>query len=216
MRRRMLWWLALALISWANASAADKARLAVLDLVPVEFDADEASLLSQQLRYELRAMKRFGLVTRDDLYAMVVGKGLHVASCDDSCLEALGRSLGARWMVAGTIRLRDDEVRIEAQLYDVERGFAFSRITRKADYDLERLQKREMKRLAEELVPPDEGGGVPWWLLVLGGAGGAWFATQGGGSGDAAGDGPRNARDPADPNDPLQGTADIVGTFADE
>lgn len=207
--------IALALVVSAGGAAAEKTRLAVLDLVPVVFAAAEAETLSVRLRQQLRAMKRFDLVARDDLYAMVQGKGLDAEACDDACLEVLGRALGVRWIVAGSLRLDDDEVHIEAQLYDVKRRFAFSRITRKAGYDLQRLEKREMKRLAEELVPPDDGGGVPWWLLVLGGAGGAaWFATQGGdGVGDAVGDGSRDADGPVDP---LTGTAVIIGSIADE
>ena len=215
MSGRMVCTAVLVLALWASTAVAEQARMAVLDLVPVGFDREEAALLSQRLRAEFKAMKRFELVMRDDLYAMVEGKGLEAMDCDDACLEDLGQGLGARWVVSGSIRRRGQEVQIEAQLYDVKRQFAFSQITRKAQYDLERLENREMKRLAEELVPPDEGGGMPWWLLVLGGAGGAvWLAMQSGeGSGDAAGDGNGDPRDPNAPAGSSTGTADIIGTF---
>ena len=45
---------ALVLALWASGAAAEKARLAVLDLVPEAFDRTEALSLSQRLRDELR------------------------------------------------------------------------------------------------------------------------------------------------------------------
>ena len=185
-------------------------RMAVLDLAPSDFDPTEAVLLSQRLRFELDEMRRFELVERSDVYAFIDGKGLDAGACGEICLQTVGRALGAAWVVAGSIRLVGDKVRIEALLYEVESDFTFTQITRNADYDLERLRNKEMRRLARELVPPEKSTGVPWWLLVLGAGGGAaWWATQSGddaGSGNAGGDG----------NGPSQtGSAQIVGTFPD-
>ena len=204
--------IALALVLPVSGAAADKARLAVLDLIPVDIGVTETSLLSTRFRQEFDEMERFDMVSREDLYAQIEGKGFAVASCDDACLDALGQGLGLRWIVSGTIRLENDRVRIEAQLYDIKRKYAFSRITRKAKYDIERLEKREMKHLAEQLVPPEERGGTSWWLVVLGGAGAAvWFFSQGGDDGIAEVDAQSQ-----DPREPLTGTADIIGTFSGE
>ena len=174
-------------------------RMAVLDLKASEFDATEALLLSERLRFELNRMRRYELVERSDLYALADELGLDPGACDERCLATLGKALEVRWVVAGNIQRLGDSVRIEALLFDVSRQFAFSRIAREPRYDIGRLREKEMRRLAEELVPPQEGSAVPWWLLVLGAGGGAaWWATQGAGAGGG-----------------VTGSADVVGTFPD-
>ena len=195
------------LLSLMAAVVDARERMAVLDLTPTDFDATEALLLSERLRYELDEMGRFDLVERADLYAFIDGKGLDAATCDETCLRVVGRALGAAWVVTGSIRPEKDRIRIEASLFEVESDFFFARVTRKTDRDPEHLRDREMRRLARELVPPEESTGVPWWLLVLGAGGGAaWWATQ---SGDDAGNG-NGGGDPS-----RTGSADITGTFPD-
>ena len=86
-----------------------------------------------------------------------------------------------------------------------------SQITRKAKYDLERLEHREINRLAEELVPRTRVGGCP---------GGCWcWAVRE----EVCSLQCRAATSrvllrayPDDPIDPLTGTADVIGTFAGE
>lgn len=199
------------------AVAADaRDRMAVLDLVPSAFDNTEALLLSQRLRHEFDEMGRFDLIERSDLYAFLDGKGLDTATCDDSCLQSVGRALRTEWIVSGSIRRVGDKVHIQGLLYEVKNDFTFAKTTRKVDYDIERLRKKEMRRLAQELVATEGGStGVPWWLLVLGAGGGAaWYVTQSGddttpgsGNGDGGGNGNRGG-------DPSQtGSAAITGTF---
>ncbi len=190
--------------------------MAVLDLVPSSFDHTEALLLSQRLRHEFDEMDRFDMVERSDLYALLDGKGLDTATCDDSCLQAVGRALWTAWIVSGSIRRVGDKVHIQGLLYEVKNDFTFAKTTRKVDYDIERLRKREMRRLARELVPADGGStGVPWWLLVLGAGGGAaWYATQGGDDvtpGGANGNGGSSDNGGGDPSQ--TGSAAITGTF---
>ena len=198
------------LLSLMAAVVDARERMAVLDLTPTDFDATEALLLSERLRYELDEMGRFDLVGRADLYAFIDGKGLDAARCDETCLQVVGRALGAAWVVTGNIRSEKDRVRIEASLFEVENDFFFTRVTRKADRDPRRLRDKEMRRLARELVPPQKSTGVPWWLLVLGAGGGAaWWATQ---SGDDAGNG-NGGNGGGDPS--RTGSADITGTFPD-
>ena len=204
---KQLWLICLPLLAVA-ADARD--RMAVLDLVPSSFDHTEALLLSQRLRYEFDEMDRFNLVERSDLSAFLEGKGVDSATCGDTCLQAIGRALGAEWVVSGSIRMVGDKVHVQGLLYEVKNRFNFAKSTRKADYDLERLRDKEMRRLARELVPADGGStGLPWWLVILGAGGGAaWYATQGG---DDTTPGGGNGNGGGDPS--FTGSAMVTGTF---
>ena len=174
--------LLLACLALIAVAAEARDRIAVLDLVPSAFDHTEALLLSQRLRHEFDEMGRFDLIERSDLYAFLEGRGLDTATCDDSCLRAIGRALGTEWIVSGSIRQVGEKVHIRGLLYEVKNDFIFAQTTRKMDYDIERLRKKEMRRLAQELVATEGGStGLPWWLLVLGAGGGAaWYVTQSG------------------------------------
>ncbi len=208
-----LWLVCLSLLA---VTAEGRDRMAVLDLVPSAFDHTEALLLSQRLRHEFDEMNRFDLIERSDLYAFLEGKGFDTATCDNSCLQAVGRALGTEWIVSGSIRRVGDKLHIQGLLYEVKNDFIFAKSTRKVDDDTERLRKKEMRRLARELVPANGGStGVPWWLLVLGAGGGAaWYMTQSGDDanpGSGNGDGGGNGNGGGDPS--LTGSATITGTF---
>jgi len=208
--------LLLVCLSLLAVAAEARDRMAVLDLVPSSFDNTEALLLSQRLRHEFDEMDHFDMVERSDLYALLEGKGLDTATCDDSCLRAIGRALRTEWIVSGSIRRVGGKVHIQGLLYEVKNDFIFAKTTRKVDYDIERLRKKEMRRLAQELVATEGGStGVPWWLLVLGAGGGAaWYVTQ---SGDDTTPGGANGNGGSGDNgggDPSQtGSAAITGTF---
>ena len=106
-------------LSLLAVAAEARERLAVLDLAPAAFDHTEALLLSQRLRHEFDELDRFDLVERSDLYAFMEGSGLNDATCDDPCLQALGRALGAEWVVSGNIGLVGNVVHLRALLYEV-------------------------------------------------------------------------------------------------
>jgi len=202
----------LACLALIAVAAEARDRMAVLDLVPSAFDHTEALLLSQRLRHEFDVMGRFDLIERSDLYAFLEGRGLDTATCDDSCLRAIGRALGTEWIVSGSIRQVGEKVHIRGLLYEVKNDFIFAQTTRKMDYDIERLRKKEMRRLAQELVATEGGStGLPWWLLVLGAGGGAaWYVTQ---SGDDATPGGANGNGNGGGDPSQTGSAAITGTF---
>lgn len=204
--------LLLACLALIAVAAEARDRIAVLDLVQSAFDHTEALLLSQRLRHEFDEMGRFDLIERSDLYAFLESRGLDTATCDDSCLRAIGRALGIEWIVSGSIRQVGEKVHIRGLLYEVKNDFIFAQTTRKMDYDIERLRKKEMRRLAQELVATEGGStGLPWWLLVLGAGGGAaWYVTQ---SGDAATPGGANGNGNGGGDPSQTGSAAITGTF---
>ena len=179
-------WVACVALLFAGA-VEGRERTAVFDLTPEQFDRAVAQTLSQRLRQEFRRMDHLELVERSDLYAFLVGKGLDMTACDRPCLDAVGRALGARWIVAGRIATAGDRVRIEAMLYDPQQERVSKHVDRKVSADVERLREREMERLARDLSPAKQGGGIPWLLLLLGaGGGGAWWAIQANGTGGSA------------------------------
>jgi TolB-like protein len=203
-----LWLLCLPLLA-VTAEARD--RMAVLDLAPAGFDRTESLLLSQRLRHEFDKNGYFNLVERSDLYAFIEGKRLDDAACDEACLQTIGRALGTKWVVSGSIRSVGNRIHIEALLYDVNDDFILRQVTRKVDLDPERIREKEMRRLVQELVPDGGSTGIPWWLLVLGAGGGAaYWATQ---SGDDTGPGNGNGNDNGGDDPALSGAADITGTF---
>ncbi len=201
------------------SSASDSERLVVFDLAPERFDREQAAGLSERLRRELGSMGHVELIARADLYAYMAGKGLELGGCDPACRDAVAAALGAGWIVAGGIEPVGDEVRIEAMLYDTGKRRVRERVERRVSADPQRLQDREMPRLARDLAPPRRGGGgFPWVLLLLGaGGGGAWLALQDEGKdGGAGGGGPGGGGDGGGgrPGDEF-GAAEITGIFAD-
>jgi hypothetical protein len=94
-------------------------KVAVLDLLACDVDAAEALLLSQHVRDELH--KHADVLTRADLYAALVQKGIETNACaDEDCMAEIGRNAGVKWLVAGSVRLRGGKLRLEAQLYRVD------------------------------------------------------------------------------------------------
>jgi Curli production assembly/transport component CsgG len=101
---------------------AGKQLIAVLDLKPVGATDVQASAVTDRLREELLKTKRFTLVDRSQMQAVLNEQALQQTGCtEQECAVQVGRILGVRKIVAGKVtKISDTQWQISAIVVDVE------------------------------------------------------------------------------------------------
>jgi TolB-like protein/class 3 adenylate cyclase/Flp pilus assembly protein TadD len=100
-----------------NPALPDKPSLAVLPFTNMSGDAEQEYFsdgISEDLITDLSKIPELFVIARHSAFAY---KGRNVD------LRRVGRELGVRWVLEGSVRRADDRVRITAQLIDAENGF---------------------------------------------------------------------------------------------
>src|SRR5262245_50760697 len=90
----------------SNVEAADKQRLAVLDLEAKGVDPASASNMTDLVSVALRKLEVFEVITRADIQQMLsfeANKQMVGCSANSACLAELGGALGVARLVAGSV-----------------------------------------------------------------------------------------------------------------
>lgn len=109
------------------AAAQNKApMLAILELDHKgNVSADDASTLTDRLRVHMLHANTFQILERSKMEAILKEQGFQqsaMACGDDSCSVQLGRLLGVRYLMSGSVSRVDNLYVLNARLLDVERG----------------------------------------------------------------------------------------------
>jgi len=166
-----------------------KIPIAVMDLTPRGLSAEEVGVLSDRLRVELMLTGRFDVMTREQMNRIFEEQRFQLSGfCDDEvCLVEIGKLIGVRKMVAGSIGKVGKLYSVYVWIVDVETGQMSQPC--KADHlgEIEGLQTEVIPRLARclaELATPRKKRIYErWWFWpLLGGmiAGGVVAAMRGG------------------------------------
>ena len=167
--------------------AESKIPIAVMDLTPRGLSADEVRTLSDRFRVELMLTERFDVMTREQMDRIFEEQRFQLSGfCDDEvCLVEIGKLIGVRKMVAGSIGKVGRLYSVSVWMVDVETG----RMRRPCKADLgkvEGLQTEVMSRLARCLAElpssPKKSIFKKWWFwTAFGGmaAGGIVAAMRG-------------------------------------
>jgi len=142
-------------------SAAQKMRLAILDLKPQNVSGPTASMVSDLLRTELFNTGLFRVIERSEMESVLKEQNLQLTGCTDTeCAVQLGKILSARKMLIGTIGRLGTKYIINARIVDVERGeMEFGDSAKAAsEGDLDMAVKVFAKKLAGRINTKNSGG----------------------------------------------------------
>ncbi len=134
-----------------------KMPIAVLDFQPFGISETEAIALTNRLRNELFRVGSFKVVERGMMESILEEQDFQLSGCtSDECLVEVGRLLGARQMVGGSISKVAGTFTVSARMVDVETGEVLS----VSDYDLrgelDDMLTHGMRAVVATLVGSDE------------------------------------------------------------
>ncbi len=139
-----------------NPVPAGKAvNIAVLDLFPgTGIEREKARFLSDILRSFLANDKRFTLVDRNNMEAILKEQGFQISDyCDSSeCSVRVGRLLGVEKMVSGTIGRLGERLMVTLQILDVETGRIDAAAENSCNYCSEEDLPELLRECAQKMV----------------------------------------------------------------
>ncbi|MCH7498331.1 MAG: DUF2380 domain-containing protein [Candidatus Marinimicrobia bacterium] len=154
--RRLTYWPAvlLTLALQTTTLPAQAIPIAILDFDGFGISQTEAIALTNRLRNELFRLGRFEVVDRGMMENILSEQDFQQTGCtSNDCLVEVGRLLGARQMVGGSISKVGGTFTVSARLVDVETGKVLS----VSDFDLrgelDDLLTRGMAQVAARLSP---------------------------------------------------------------
>lgn len=179
-----MWLLTGVLVS--SLMAADKPKLAVLDVQAVGVSNDEAVALGEALTQELSRRGFFEVISSRDIRALLgVERERALLGCgDSSCTAELSGALGARFVLQSTLTKLGDSLQLSLQMLDSEKAQSVARSVRLAK-DTRQLAAFLPWASAEATatpIPPAPSKALPWTLIGVGAvafAGGAILAIDG-------------------------------------
>ena len=138
--------------------------IAVIQLEANGITEVEASALTDRLRNELFKIGSFEVLERSFMNEILAEQGFQQTGCtSDECLVEVGKLIGVRQMVGGSVTRVGDVISVSARLVDVESG----KLLRVSDLDhegeLKDLLRTGMTRVAMEVsgIPIFEKQGEP-------------------------------------------------------
>ncbi|MDP1824154.1 MAG: hypothetical protein Q8L48_12955 [Archangium sp.] len=177
-------WLSVVLLS--TVLAADKPKLAVLDVQAIGVEPEKAAALGEAITQQLSKRGFFEVISSSDIRTLLgVERQKQLLGCgDSSCTAELSGALGARFVLQSSLTKLGDSLQLSLQMLDSGKAQTVARSVRLA---------RDVKQLADVLpwalaeatatpLPPAPSKVVPWLLIGVGAAtvaGGGIIAVDG-------------------------------------
>jgi TolB-like protein len=160
--------------------AADKPKLAVLDVQAVGVPGDQAVAIGEAMTQELSRRGFFEVISSSDIRTLLgVERQKQLMGCGDSnCTAELSGALGARFVLQATLTRLGDSLQLSLQMLDSDKAQSVARSVRLAK-DTRQLAQLLPWALAEATatpLPPAPSKALPWTLI---GVGAATFAIGG-------------------------------------
>lgn len=158
--------LAIPAIVPAAPPARGRARLAVMEIRALDASPAQAELLSEVALTEAAASRRFEVIGRSDIAAIIgLEKQKTMLGCvDDSpCLAEIGGALGVPYLIVGTFGRLGTTFRIDLKLIDTRRSNVLERFGRSVQGRVEELAATVQAGIRELLaaIPEPPGAGAP-------------------------------------------------------
>ncbi len=177
-------WLSLVVLT--AVSAADKPKLAVLDVQPVGVEADQAVALGEAITQQLSRRGFFEVISSSDIRTLLgVERQRQLLGCSDTnCTAELSGALGARFILQSTLTRLGDSLQLSLQMLDSNKAQTVARSVRLAS-NVKQLAEVLPWALAEATatpLPPAPSKALPWTLIGVGAvafAGGGVVAIDG-------------------------------------
>ncbi len=141
------------LLLFVNATAGDKKTIAVLDLIPQNVSANNASVLSEKLRNEFLKTGKYTVVERENMKAILNEQGFQQTGCtSNECVVKVGQLIGVTHMIAGKIGRLNKTYYISIRLIDVEKGVIITSADDAESTSLEQALRDTMGKLAIKII----------------------------------------------------------------
>ncbi len=131
----------------------DTVIVGVLDLKATNVDEGEVEVISERLRFYIGNQPVFQLIERAEMFRIMEEVGFQqLGTCDDEeCLVQVGKILGARKMIAGSIGRVGSTYSLHVRIVDIESSQIEHQVFEDVS-DIEELLKNATKAIAEELA----------------------------------------------------------------
>ncbi len=177
-------WLSVMVLS--AVLAADKPKLAVLDMQAVGVESDQAVALGDAMTQELSRRGFFEVISSNDLRTLLgVERQKQLLGCGDTnCTAELSGAIGARFVLQSSLTKLGDSLQLSLQMLDSAKAQTVARSVRLAR-DVKQLAAVLPWALAEATatpLPPAPSKVLPWTFIGVGAtvfAGGGIVAIDG-------------------------------------
>ncbi|MFO0597823.1 MAG: hypothetical protein U0228_21155 [Myxococcaceae bacterium] len=160
------------LIAVIALGAAEKPKLAVLDVQAVGSAPAEAAALTDAITQELHKRDFFDLITANDIRTLLgVERQKQLLGCSESnCTAELSGAIGARFVLQSSLTKLGSSLQLSVQMLDTAKAQAVARAVRLAK-DPKALAAQLPWMLAEATatpLPPAPSKAFPWTLIAVG------------------------------------------------
>ena len=126
--------------------------IAIIDFEGIGVSESEARVLTQRLTSEMITLEEYQVLERSEMKRLLSEQKFQYSGCvDTKCAVELGKMLGAKYMVVGTISKLGKTFTLDSRLISVETSEAYGSGQYSTDISIDNLIKYGMKSLAYQL-----------------------------------------------------------------
>ena len=126
--------------------------IAIIDFEGIGIKESEARVLTQRLISEMITLGEYQVLERSEMKRLLSEQKFQYSGCvDTKCAVELGKMLGAKYMVLGTISKLGKTFTLDSRLISVESSEAYGSGQYSTDISIDNLIKYGMKSLAYQL-----------------------------------------------------------------
>ena len=126
--------------------------IAIIDFEGIGISESEARVLTQRLTSEMITLEEYQVLERSEMKRLLSEQKFQYSGCvDTKCAVELGKMLGAKYMVVGTISKLGKTFTLDSRLISVETSEAYGSGQYSTDVSIDNLIKYGMKSLAYQL-----------------------------------------------------------------
>jgi len=131
--------------------------IAIIDFEGIGVTEDEARALTQRLTSEMISLEVYQLVERSEMKQLLDEQKFQYSGCvDTKCAVEIGKMIGAKYMVVGSISKIDDIYTIDTRLINVESSEAYASGQYTSQESLSNVLVNGMKSIAYQLCDIEE------------------------------------------------------------
>jgi len=126
--------------------------IAIIDFEGINFSADMARGLTQRLASEMISLEVYQVLERSEMKRLLEEQKFQYSGCVDlKCAVEIGKMIGAKYMVVGSISKMDNVLTVDSRLIYVETSEAYDSGQYTSEGSIDDLVKYGMKSIAYQL-----------------------------------------------------------------
>ena len=130
--------------------------IAIIDFEGISVSEADAKALTQRLTSEMIALEMYQVLERSEMKRLLEEQKFQYSSCvDTKCAVEIGKMLGAKYMVVGSISKVGSTYSIDSRLIDVETSESYASGSYSHRGDIDKLMDSGMKSIAHQICDED-------------------------------------------------------------